>query len=114
MKRGDVYRVELDPTIGSEQRKTRPCVVVRRTVGADDERRSPMTVVVPLADAKGRPGNVLHVFVAAGFGLTKDSRALCNQIRAVDKQRIRGDALGALPSEIMNKIDAGLRALLDL
>ena len=115
MKRGDVYRVELDPTVGSEQRKTRPCVIVRRTVDERDESKSPMTVVVPLADARGRAGNVLHVRVTAGLGgMSKDSRAICNQIRAVDKSRFRGDALGQLPAEIMTKIDAGLRVLLDL
>jgi mRNA-degrading endonuclease toxin of MazEF toxin-antitoxin module len=115
VKRGEVYHVALDPVVGHEQEKTRRCVVVTRNVPDAYGAKNPMTMIVPLADANGRPGNVLHPLVPSGVGgTTKDSRVLCQQTRAVDKARIVGDKAGDLPSAIMAQVDAGLRALLDL
>ncbi len=115
VRRGEVYHVGLDPVVGSEQAKTRRCVVVARNVPDAYGAKNPMTVVAPLADAKGRPGNTLHPFVPRGTGGTsKDSRVLCPQLRAVDKARLVGDKTGDLPADIMAQVDAGLRALLDL
>jgi mRNA interferase MazF len=115
VRRGEVYHVDLDPVVGSEQAKTRPCVVVARNVPDEYGTRNPMTMIVPLADAKGRPGNTLHPFVPRGTaGTTKDSRVLCQLTRAIDKDRLVGDKAGQLPAAIMAQVDAGLRALLDL
>ncbi len=115
VRRGEIYHVALDPVVGSEQAKTRRCVVVARSVPAEYDAKNPMTVIVPLGDAKGRPGNALHPFVPRGTGGTsKDSRVLCRQMRAVDKARLVGEKAGDLPAAIMAQIDAGLRALLDL
>lgn len=115
VRRGEVYHVGLDPVVGSEQAKTRPCVVVARNVPDEYGAKNPMTMIVPLADAKGRPGNTLQPFVPRGVGGTiKDSRVLCQQLRAVDKARLVGDKAGDLPAAIMAQVDAGLRALLDL
>ncbi|GAC1414185.1 MAG: type II toxin-antitoxin system PemK/MazF family toxin [Candidatus Velthaea sp.] len=109
--RGEVYWVNLDPTLGSELRKRRACVVVQRDVATQN---SPITIVCPLTDAAGRQGNLLNVFVAAGTGgTTKDSLVVCNQVRAVDKSRIQ-DRLGVLPPDCMAAINRGLTAILDL
>lgn len=110
MKRGEVYRFNLDPTIGSEIRKTRPCVVVQRDAPA-----SPIVIVCPLTDANGRLGNLLNPAVRAGVGgMTKDSRVVTHQIRALDRRRVVGASLGTLSPAIMAAVDAGLRAVLDL
>lgn len=115
VRRGEVYHVALDPVVGHEQRKTRRCVVVSRDVPDEYGVKNPMTVIVPLADANGRTGNALHPFVPRGTGGTsKDSRVLCQQVRAVDKARLVGDKAGDLPAPLMAQVDAGLRALLDL
>jgi mRNA interferase MazF len=115
VRRGEVYQVALDPVVGSEQAKTRPCVVVARSVPAEYDAKNPLTVIVPLADANGRPGNALHPFVPRGTGGTsKDSRVLCRQLRAVDKARLVGEKMGNLPADIMAQVNVGLRALLDL
>lgn len=115
VRRGEVYQVGLDPVVGSEQAKTRPCVVVARNVPDEYGTKNPMTLIVPLADANGRPGNALHVFVPSGTaGTSKDSRVLCPQLRVVDKARLVDDKAGDLPAAIMAQVDAGLRALLDL
>lgn len=109
--RGDVLRVELDPAVGSEMKKSRPCVVVQRNAANET---SPVVIVCPFTDARGRPGNVLNVAVARGVGgLSKDSLVRCNQIRVVDKARI-AEHLGSLPQQVMKQVDAGLRLILDL
>ena len=111
MKHGDVYRFNLDPTVGSAIRKTRLCVVVQR-LHTD---KSPVLVVCPLADANSRPGNLLNPAVSAGIaGTTKDSRVAVHQIRTVDKGRIMGERCGELPPQIMAEVSRGLKALLDL
>jgi mRNA interferase MazF len=114
LKRGDIYYVHLDLTVGSEQQKSRPCLIVRRDPPAGVEDTNPMTIIVPIGDANGRSGNLLHVFVSAGVGgLTKDSRVLCQQIRAVDKRRI-GGKIGQLPPDLLQHVSVGLRAVLDV
>ncbi|HXP92996.1 MAG TPA: type II toxin-antitoxin system PemK/MazF family toxin [Candidatus Binatia bacterium] len=109
--RSEVWIVSLDPTVGSEQRKTRPCVVVQRDAA---NRASPTTIIVPLTDARGRTGDLLRPFVPGGEGgLSKDSLALCNQVRTVDRARLRA-RLGVLAQRHMSEIDRGLRAIMDL
>jgi len=116
VKRGDVYYVALDPTIGAEKQKTRPCVIVRRNmIDEASEERNPLTIVVPLNDANGRQGNTLNAFVPRGIaGTTKDSLVVCSQLRAVDKRRFTGDKVGELPAAIMQHVDRGLTVILAL
>ena len=111
MSRGEVYRFNLDPTVGSEMKKMRLCVVVMHDPGGN----SPVTIVCPLTDAGGRPGNLLNPAVAAGIGgATKDSRVACHQVRTLDKRRAVGDKIGDLPAPIMSAISTGLKAVLGL
>jgi mRNA-degrading endonuclease toxin of MazEF toxin-antitoxin module len=73
-----------------------------------------MTVIVPLNDANGKPGDRLNPFIPQGIaGTTKASRVMCQQVRAVDKSRV-GRKYGNLPPDIMKLVDEGLRAILDL
>ena len=109
--RGDLVRVELDPVRGSELRRTRPCVVVQRDAA---NRGGRTTIVCPLTDAVGkRPSSILVAIPAGTGGATKDSVVVCSQIRAVDQTRIVAQ-LGSLPPALMNQVDEGLRAVLDL
>lgn len=111
MKRGEVYRFNLDPTIGSEIRTSRLCVVVMH----DPQGRSPVTIVCPVTAASGRPGNLLNPALPAGVaGAAKDSRIACHQIRTLDKRRAIGAKAGVVPPEIMALVSAGLRAILGL
>ena len=111
MTRGEVYRFNLDPTIGSEIQKIRPCVVVQRL----NTENSAVIIVCPIADANGRPGNLLNPAVGAGVGgTTKDSRVAVHQIRTLDKRRALGEKLGDLPPPVMAEVSRGLRAILDL
>ncbi|MEO6914108.1 MAG: type II toxin-antitoxin system PemK/MazF family toxin [Candidatus Baltobacteraceae bacterium] len=112
VRRGEVWRVAFDPVAGSEQAKTRPAVIVQRDSA---NAASPTTIVCPLVDANGQHGNLLNAGVRRGAGgARKDSLVVCNQVRTVDRIRLRGDALGTLPAETMQLVDDGLRAILDL
>ena len=106
MVRGSVVWVTLDPARGTEIRKTRPCVVVSRDIANEVSRT---ITVVPLLSVKGKAAErlVQPVLSTKESGLPKDSRALCDQVRAVDKGRI-SKTVGVLSSGIMQKIDRGL------
>lgn len=104
--RGMVVEVDLDPVVGHEQGRSRPCLVVQNNVG---NRFSSMTIVLPLTDAAhiARP-SPLYVPVQKGDGgIRKDSVVLCDQIRAVDHLRL-GRAFGILAPETMRKVDRAL------
>ncbi len=106
MKRGDLFWVNLDPTVGSEIRKKRPCVLV----GANPINKARRTVVVvPLSTApKARPPLTIQVKVSG-----RQVVAVCDQIRAVDKTRFIS-RVGKLSQKDMDAIDSGLRQVLVL
>ena len=106
MDRGDVYWVDLNPTIGSEINKQRPCVLV----GATPINQARHTVVVvPLStSAKARP----PITIAVSF-LGKHVTAVCDQIRTVDKSRLKKMA-GSLSEKDLIALDNGLRQILCL
>lgn len=106
MNRGDVYWVDLNPTMGSEINKLRPCVLV----GATPINQARHTVVVvPLSTAaKARPPLTISVSC-----IDKQVTAVCDQIRAVDKSRLKNQA-GALSEKDMDSLDDGLRQVLCL
>ena len=110
--RGEIWIFALDPIVGSEQAKMRPCVIVQRDSA---NAASPTTIVCPLTAAGKDRGNLLNVLLRAPEGGTrKDSLVLCNQARTVDRQRIRGPKLGNVSDATMALINEGLRAILDL
>jgi mRNA interferase MazF len=112
LERGSVWLVALDPVVGRELRKTRPCVIVQTDAA---NRKSPVTIVCPLVSARGREGNILNVQVPVGDGgVLKESLVQCNQVRVVDRSRLRGKALGTLSSDVMTRVNDGLRTILDL
>jgi mRNA interferase MazF len=103
--------IALDPVIGSEQAKTRPCIVVQRDVA---NRVGRTTIVVPLTDGAGHNESTIKPSFRAGMaGLRKRSVALCHQVRAVDRFRLRRK-LGSLDAPAMATVDRGLLAILDL
>lgn len=111
VKRGEVWRADLAPTRGSEQSGVRPVLVVQ-TDRANAS--SPHTVIVPFTTRIRQRLLPSHAFVPAGDGgLTQDSVALCEQIRAVDVGRLLS-RLGQLTVERMSAVDAALRAILEL
>lgn len=112
MVRGSLVWVSVDPALGAEVPKTRPCVIVSRTEANDI---SSTVIVVPLSSVQGRAAErlVQPLLAAKETRLPKDSRALCDQVRTVDKGRVR-ETVGALNSEPLGKIDRGLILHLEL
>jgi mRNA interferase MazF len=111
VERGTVVLVELDPTVGREQRGTRPCIAVSDpAVNADQ--RFPVIAVVPVT---GTPGEgALYPSLAPGpSGLTKPSWALVDQLRSVDKRRIRR-IFGRVTAAELAALDEGLELFLGL
>ncbi len=106
MTRGEIYWVDLNPTQGSEINKLRPCVLV----GATPINQARHTVVVvPLSTAaKARPP--ITILVSC---LGKQVTAVCDQIRTVDKSRLRNSA-GRLSIKDLCALDEGLRQVLAL
>lgn len=106
LKRGDVVWVNLDPTVGAEIKKRRPCVILSLSV-LNDQRLT--VVVVPLSGSSTpRPPLVVAVPSAGA-----ESNARIDQIRAVDKSRVAG-VVGKLSSADMAAVAQGLRTVLGL
>ncbi len=87
MNRGDVWLVNLDPTVGEEMRKSRPAVIVNN----DDVGVLPLCIIVPITDWKENFNSrvwMVRLEPASSNGLTKASAADCFQIRVVSKERM--------------------------
>jgi mRNA interferase MazF len=111
IERGSVVLVELDPTVGHEQRGVRPCVVVSDP-GVNLDQRFPLLAVVPVT---GTPGEgALYPELSPGkSGLVKPSTALIDQLRSIDKRRIRR-LFGTISEVELSSVDTGLELFLGL
>lgn len=111
LERGTVVLVVLDPTVGHEQRGQRPCIAVSDSAVNADQ-RFPLIAVVPVT---GTPGEgVLYPALSAGkSGFTKTSYALVDQIRSIDKRRLRR-VFGRVAGDELAAIDQGLELFLGL
>lgn len=110
-RRGELYVVSLNPTVGAEIRKTRPAVVVQNDLA---NRRSPIAIVAAVTSQFEEPLYPTEVLVRAPEGgLATDSVVLLNQIRSVDKSRLVR-RLGVLKPETMKEVDRALLLSLGL
>lgn len=109
--RGAVVVVELDPAVGHEQRGVRPCVVVSDPDVISDQ-RFPLVCVVPVTGTPGE-GLLYPPLDPSKSGLAKKSFALIDQLRSIDKRRVRR-VFGELAREEMAAIDEGLALFLGL
>ena len=86
MHRGEIYLVDLNSHVGSEQSGIRPALIVQNE---DGNTYSPTTIICPLT-SKQKPTLKTHVFLTnKDCGIIRDSTVLCEQIRVIDKSRIR-------------------------
>ncbi len=111
LDRGTLVLVGLDPTVGHEQRGQRPCIAVSDpAVNADQ--RFPLIAIVPVT---GTPGEgALYPEISPGkSGLTKASYALIDQVRSIDKRRVRR-VFGRVTGEELSSIDQGLELFFGL
>jgi len=109
--RGAVVLVGLDPTLGHEQRGVRPCIVASDP-DIINSQRFRMLCVIPVTGTLGE--GLLYPALAPGkSGLTKRSCAMIDQLRSIDKGRVRA-VLGELSKEEIAQVDDGLTAFLGL
>lgn len=109
--RGTVVVVELGPTIGHEQRGVRPCIAVSDPA-VNAEQRFPLITVVPVTGTLGA-GALYPVLRPGASGLVKESSALIDHLRAVDKRRVR-QVFGHVSTSELAAIDQGLGLFLGL
>ena len=105
MKRGEIYRADLDPVVGSEQGGIRPVVIVQNDIG---NQHSTTGIVAAVTTSAKKAGLPVHVPVsAAESGLKHDSLVLLEQVRTLEKSRLT-KYLGCLTPETMRRIDRAL------
>lgn len=112
MKQGEIWLINLDPTLGSELKKTRPAVIVNDdTLG-----KLPLKIIVPLTDWKDRyeiAPWMIKVVSDSNNRLTKDSTADCFQIRSLSEERFV-KKIGNISALILSEIKIGLSKVLSI
>ena len=104
--RGDIYYADLSPVVGSEQGGIRPVLIVQNDVG---NRFSPTVIAAAITSQQGKSPLPTHIRLqAAGSGLAKDSIVLLEQIRTLDKRRLK-EHMGRLDDISMNRVDRALQ-----
>ena len=102
VKRGDIYYADLSPVVGSEQGGLRPVLIVQNDVG---NKYSPTVIAAAITSQIGKTRLPTHIDVtAARFGLSKDSVILLEQIRTIDKQRLK-EKMGHLDDSVMKRVN---------
>jgi len=105
VKRGDIYFADLSPVVGSEQGGVRPVLIVQNNVG---NKFSPTVIAAAITSQINKARLPTHIELSAqSFGLTKDSVILLEQIRTIDKKRLK-EKMGKLDDNIMNRVDEAL------
>lgn len=105
IKRGEIYYADLSPVIGSEQGGVRPVLIVQNDVG---NKYSPTVIAAAITSQKDKTKLPTHITVGAeNCGLAKDSIVLLEQVRTIDKKRLK-ERMGSLDTDAMNKVDKAL------
>ncbi|MDE7120536.1 MAG: type II toxin-antitoxin system PemK/MazF family toxin [Oscillospiraceae bacterium] len=105
VKRGEIYYADLSPVVGSEQGGIRPVLIVQNDVG---NRHSPTVIAAAITSRLDKAKLPTHISLeAASCGLQKDSIVLLEQIRTLDKKRLK-DKMGALDPNAMDRVDNAL------
>ena len=105
-RRGEIYLVSFDPTVGHEIKKTRPALIIQNNIS---NQYSQITIVAALSSQFGDPPHPREVVIPAGkSGLTVASAVVLNQIRSIDRQRLV-KRLGAVDAITLRRVDEALR-----
>lgn len=105
VKRGDIYYADLSPVVGSEQGGMRPVLIVQNDTG---NKHSPTVIAAAITSQIGKARLPTHIELGAkSYGLSRDSVILLEQIRTIDKSRLK-DKMGRLDAPTMNKVDSAI------
>ena len=111
VKRGDIYYADLSPVVGSEQGGVRPVLIVQNDTG---NKHSPTVIAAAITSQTGKARLPTHITLSAGsVGLPKDSIVLLEQVRTLDKRRLR-EHMGRVDDKIMRQVDGAIAVSLGL
>lgn len=103
-KRGELYYADLSPVVGSEQGGVRPVLIVQNNVG---NKYSPTVIVAAITSQINKAKLPTHIELTRDYGLQKNSVVLLEQLRTLDKRRLK-DRIGVVDDKKMHKIDNAL------
>ena len=105
VKRGDIFYADLSPVVGSEQGGVRPVLIVQNDTG---NKYSPTVIAAAITSQMNKAKMPTHIELpAASSGLTRNSVVLLEQIRTLDKRRLR-EKMGHVDRELMDRVDAAI------
>ena len=105
IRRGDIYYADLSPVVGSEQGGMRPVLIVQNNVG---NKHSPTVIAAAITSQIGKARLPTHIELSARtYGLSRDSVVLLEQVRTIDKRRLR-ERMGRLDEALMNRVNTAL------
>lgn len=110
LKKGDLYYANLSPVIGSEQGGVRPVLIIQNNTG---NKHSPTTIVAAITSVQSKAQLPTHVMINENVGLPKESVILLEQIRTIDKSRLR-EKIGQISKKLKKEVDKALRISLHL
>ncbi len=105
VKRGDIYYADLSPVVGSEQGGVRPVLIIQNDVG---NKYSPTVIATAITSQINKAKMPTHIELDANeYGLSKDSVVLAEQIRTIDKRRLK-EKIGHIDEELMTRVNEAL------
>jgi len=105
VKRGDIYYADLSPVVGSEQGGVRPVLIVQNNVG---NKFSPTVIAAAITSQINKAKMPTHIEIDANdYGLSKDSVILLEQVRTIDKKRLK-ERIGHLNENLMDKVNEAI------
>lgn len=105
VKRGDIYYADLSPVVGSEQGGVRPVLIIQNDIG---NKYSPTVIATAITSQINKTKMPTHIELDANeYGLSKDSVVLAEQIRTIDKRRLK-EKIGHLDEQLMNRVNEAL------
>lgn len=111
IKRGDIFYADLSPVVGSEQGGTRPVLIIQNDVG---NKHSPTVICAAITSKMNKAKLPTHVEISSKeYGIVKDSVILLEQIKTIDKQRLK-DYVCRADQKLMDKVDEALHISLML
>lgn len=105
VKRGDIFYADLSPVVGSEQGRVRPVIIIQNDIG---NKYSPTIIIAAITSQINKAKLPTHVEISSEeYGLNKDSVVLLEQIRTLDKKRLK-EKIGHMTDSDMKKVDIAL------
>ncbi len=105
VKRGDIYYADLSPVVGSEQGGIRPVLIIQNNVG---NKHSPTVIAAAITSQINKARLPTHIELnARTYGLSRDSVVLLEQVRTLDKRRLK-ECMGRLDESLMQQVDSAI------